>query len=207
MEFLKSFQYSLYVIFHPFDGFWDLKHEKKGSLKAAITIVAAAVFTSLMQKQNTAFLFNFYRLEDINVLVDIITILMLYVLWCVSNWCLTSLMDGEGTFRDIAISTAYALVPVILINLPLVPVSYLITAEEGLFYIIFQVFSYVWTAALLVISLMITHGYSMKKTILTVICTIVGMGIILFVGILFLSVIQRFVGFVIILYRELRFRM
>ena len=28
---LSSLRYSLYVIFHPFDGFWDLSREKRGT--------------------------------------------------------------------------------------------------------------------------------------------------------------------------------
>ena len=34
----ESLRYSLYVITHPFDGFWDLNREKKGSMAAAHTI-------------------------------------------------------------------------------------------------------------------------------------------------------------------------
>ena len=32
-----SLKYGFYVIFHPFDGFWDLVHEQRGSLLAAHT--------------------------------------------------------------------------------------------------------------------------------------------------------------------------
>ncbi len=207
MQHLNSLRYSLHVIFHPFDGYWDLKREKKGSIFAAIFFVVLTIITYTIGKQNTAFLFNFNRLEELNVIVDIITVLLLYVLWCVSSWCLTSLMDGEGTLKDIAIATAYALLPFILINLPLVPISYTITADEGAFYTTFQVISFIWSGALLVFSTMVTHQYTMKKTILTIICTVVGMGIILFIGLLFFSVIQQIINFLIILYKEIRFRM
>lgn len=206
MQYLNSLKYCFYVITHPFDGFWDLKREKRGSLGAAATIVGLTVLTSIIKKQNTSFLFNFNRLDRLNVVVDIITILMIYFLWCIANWCLTSLMDGEGKLTDIMIATAYSLVPIILINLPLVPVSYAITAEEGTFYSVLTVISYLWTGMLLVFGTMITHQYSMKKTILTIICTIIGMGIIMFIGLLFFSVIQRIVNFVVTIYQELRFR-
>ena len=36
----QSLKYALYVITHPFDGFWDLIHEKKGSIAAANTFLA-----------------------------------------------------------------------------------------------------------------------------------------------------------------------
>lgn len=206
MQYLQSVKYGLHVIFHPFDGFWDLKREKKGTVEAALTFVAATIFMLVVQKQNTAFLFNQYRLEYINVLVDIITVGLLYILWCVSNWCLTSLMDGEGKMKDIAIFTGYSLVPLLLIQFPLIGVSHLITVEEGTFYYVFTVISYLWTALLLLVGMMETHQYTMKKTILTTVLTLIGMMIILFIGLLFFSVIQQILTFVVTIYKEVRFQ-
>lgn len=191
---------------HPFDGFWDLKREHRGTLAGALTFVVLTVLMLVIQKQNTAFLFNMNRLEQIDVLVDIITVGLLFVLWCVSNWCLTSLMDGEGKMRDIAIFTGYSLLPLLLIQFPLIGLSHVITTEEGTFYYVFTVISYIWTAALLLFGMMVTHQYSMKKTILTTILTLVGMAIITFIGLLFFSVIQQIVTFIVSVYKEIRYR-
>lgn len=206
MQLLQTIAYGWHVIFHPFDGFWDLKRENRGSLGAALTFIILTIMTCIIQKQNTAFLFNTNRLDQINAMVDIVTIVLIYVLWCVANWCLTSLMDGKGRMKDIAIATAYAFLPFILIQLPLVAMSYFITTDEGTFYYIFSTISYLWTAALLFFGTMITHQYTIKKTIATVICTLVGMGIILFIGLLFFSVIQQMVNFALTIYKEIRFR-
>lgn len=206
MQYVKALKYAFYVIFHPFDGFWDLKREKRGLLSVALTFVVLTVVTMSVREQNTGFLFNNNRLEDINVLVDIITVTMVYVLWCVSSWCLTSLMDGEGKLKDIAIATGYALVPLVIIHLPLVAVSHMIILEEGSFYFIFANFSYLWTGVLIFLGTMITHQYSVKKTLLTILLTIVGMGVILFIALLFFSVIQQIINFITIIYKEIRFR-
>lgn len=205
-KYLSSLKYGFHVIIHPFDGFWDLKREHKGTLSAAVTYIVLTILMLVVQEQNTAFLFNKNRLDQIDVLVDIITVGLLFVLWCVSNWCLTSLMDGEGKMRDIAIFTGYALLPLLLIQFPLIGVSHLITVEEGTFYYVFTAISYIWTAALLLFGMMVTHQYSMKKTILTTVLTIVGMGILMFIGLLFFSVIQQMVTFAVTIYKEIRFR-
>jgi len=205
-KYLKSLKYGFHVMTHPFDGFWDLKREHRGTLAGAMTFVVLTVLMLVIQKQNTAFLFNMNRLEQIDVLVDIITVGLLFVLWCVSNWCLTSLMDGEGKMRDIAIFTGYSLLPLLLIQFPLIGLSHVITTEEGTFYYVFTVISYIWTAALLLFGMMVTHQYSMKKTILTTILTLVGMAIITFIGLLFFSVIQQIVTFIVTVYKEIRYR-
>ena len=206
MRYGKTIKYAFHVIFHPFDGFWDLKREHRGSLAAALTFVVLTILTLTLEKQKTAFLFNPYRLEEINVVVDIVTVLLLYILWCVANWRLTSLMDGEGKLVDIAIATGYALFPIILLRLPMILFSYMLTSSEGSFYDVIGVVSYLWAGALIILGTMITHQYSVKKTLLTCICTIVGMGIIMFIGLLFFNVIQQMITFVSIIYEEIRFR-
>lgn len=205
-RYLKSLGYGFHVITHPFDGFWDLKREHRGTLSAALTFAVLTVLMLVMQKQGTAFLFNMNRLEEVDMMVDIVTVGLFFILWCVSNWCLTSLMDGEGKMRDIAIFTGYSLLPLLIIQFPLILVSHVITAEEGTFYYVFSVFSYIWTIALLVLGMMITHQYSMKKTLATTLLTLLGMAIILFIGLLFFSVIQQFLTFIVTAYREIRFR-
>lgn len=202
----KTLMYVFHVIFHPVDGFWDLKREKRGSLPAALTIVALTIFTLTFEKQKTGFLFNTNRLEEINVLVDIATVLLLYVLWCVAGWCLTSLMDGEGKFKDIAIATGYALFPIPLIRLPLILFSQVITADEGAFYTTFVTISYMWVVLLLFMGTMITHQYSFWKTFFTCLLTLIGMGIILFIGLLFFNVIQQMITFISTVYQEIRYR-
>ncbi|MBR5733043.1 MAG: YIP1 family protein [Lachnospiraceae bacterium] len=195
----------MHVIFHPFDGFWDLKKERRGSLAAALTFVAIVIMLSTFEKQTTGFLFNTVRLKDVNVVVDILTVTMVYVLWCVANWCLTSLMDGEGTMKDIFTAMGYALVPMILVRIPMIILSLGITIEEGTFYYVLNAFSYIWTGILVFFGTMITHQYSFKKTVLTCICTVVGMGIIMFIGLLFFNVIQQMITFFTTIYKEIRF--
>lgn len=206
MLYAEKLKYVFYVIFHPADGFWDLKREKRGSLSAALTFVALTVLTLGIEKLNTAFLFNENRISEVNVMVDVITVLLVFTLWCVANWCTTSLMDGKGRMKDIFTAIGYALFPIILIRLPLVLASFCITAEEGAFYYIFGFIAYAWTAILIFMGTMMTHEYSLGKTVFTCIITVLGMGIILFIGLLFFNVISEIIVFVSTIYKEVRFR-
>lgn len=202
----KTLGYVFYVIFHPLDGFWDLKREKRGSVKAALLFVALTILTLALEKLDTAFLFNPYRLSEVNVMVDIITVLLVFSLWCTANWCTTSLMDGKGKMKDIVTAMGYALFPIILLRLPMVLLSHMITLEEGAFYYIIGFAAYLWTAVLVFTGTMMTHEYTVGKTVFTCIITIVGMGIILFIGLLFFNVISEIVVFVSTVYKEIRFR-
>ncbi len=206
MLYVETLKYGFYVITHPFDGFWGLRREGRGSVAAAVTFVALTILTLTIEKQNTGFLFNFNRLSDLNVVVDVVTVALLYVLWCVANWCTTSLMDGKGRMQDILTAVGYSLLPIILIRLPMVLMSHGITTNEGSFFYVLGTVSYLWAGFLIFTGTMVIHQYSVTKTIATCIVTIVGMGIIMFIGLLFFNVIQQMLTFVTTIYKELRFR-
>ena len=179
--------------------FWDLKHEKRGNVLSATVILAGVVFSYILVR-HTGFLFNFNEAKDLNIYLEMSTILLPFFLWCGVNLGLTSLMEGKGTFKDIYIATAYALVPIIIINLPLILISRVITLEEGAFYYVFSTLAVLWMAALVFMGTMITHQYELGKNVFTSILTGVGIGIVIFLALLFLNVITQLVGFIDSLY-------
>ncbi|MCR4934636.1 MAG: YIP1 family protein [Lachnospiraceae bacterium] len=206
MHYFETLKYVFHVIFHPFDGFWDLKHEKKGSVPAALTFVVLTIITLAIEKQDTAFLFNKNKLSELNVLVDIITVALVFILWCVANWCTTSLMDGKGKMVEIVTAIGYAVFPIPLIRLPLVFLSHLVTMDEGAFIKVFGIISLIWAGMLVFFATSVIHEYSIKKTVVTVLITILGMGILMFIGLLFFNVIEQMINFVLTIYKEIRFR-
>jgi len=207
MEVLQSLRYSLYLIFHPFDGFWDLKHEKKGNLKTAMLIVAMVCVTYILRRQLTGFILNEVKLRELNIIVEILSVALPFFLWCVANWCLTTLMDGEGSFKDIVITSAYALIPIILINLPLIVFSNIITLEEAAFYRFFDILAIAWAGMLLFLGTSVVHQYSLTKTFLTSICIVIGMGLIIFIALLFFSLLQQMFSFFYTIYKEVALRL
>ena len=66
--------------------------------------------------------------------------------------------------------------------------------------------AYIWMGILMVIGMQVTHDYSMGKNILTVIATIVGMVIIMFIALLFTTLIQKMVALVTTIISELSYR-
>ena len=198
----KQLRYSTHVIFHPFDGFWDLKHEHRGSVKAAIVLVAMLVLNSILSTQFTGFLYNpDYDGVSLNVFSELFSVVGTFMLWCVANWSLTTLMDGEGSFKDI-----YALVPLFLIGIPLTFISNAMPLDYKAFYTIINGFTYVWAGFLMLSGLMVVHQYTFGKTILTAILIIVAMAVIVFLGLLFFNLISQLIGFVVELYWEISLR-
>jgi len=202
----KTLKYSLYVIIHPLDGFWDLTHEKRGSLAAANVIIAAAVLTEILRLTLTSFQFITINMEYFNAAIAALSILLPVLLWTVSNWSLTTLMDGKGTMRDIYMAVAYALTPWVIINGAMIVLSRFITYEEGSVYYVLSGFAVLWTGWLFLAGMMMVHDYSLTKTLLSCLLTIVGMGVMVFIFVVFFSLISDAIAYFISLYKEILFR-
>lgn len=206
MQFLKDAKYTLHVAFHPFDGFWDLKYENKGKLRIALTILLCVTVMMILKRQYAGYVVNFNYPLDLNSIDELKYIVLPFLLWCVANWSLTTLMDGEGKFKEIVIATGYAMIPLILIYLPNLLLSNVISLRESPFYYLLESVAMLWFVWLLFIGTMTVHQYTVIKTIMTMFLTVVVMGVIIFLGLLFFSLIQQFVGFVYTIYQELSLR-
>lgn len=206
-HYLKTLRFALYCITHPLDGFWDLTHEKRGSMAAANTILILTLVVRIMKLQFTSFIFLKVYWEGINIFLYLASVLFPLALWCVGNWGLTTLFDGKGKLSQIYMATCYAFTPYPLIQFPLIIFSNLVTVDEAEFYSVLSVLSLVWAAGLVVAAMMEIHEYSMRKTILFTIMTLVAMLVMIFILLLFFSMISQGIAYFISLGREIIFRM
>ncbi|WP_337099353.1 Yip1 family protein [Paenibacillus sp. YIM B09110] len=202
-DFIK---FPLHLIVHPFDGFWDMKYDGKGKVRVALFILALVILSVILQNQFAGFLVNYNDPRYLNSLTQLITIVFPFFLWCVSNWAITTLMDGEGKFKEIVMATGYALLPLVLIYVPFTIASRFMVQEETAFYYLFNSISTIWFIGLLFVGTMTVHQYSALKTIVTMVLTVIVMGIIVFLGTLVLSMMQQIYEFIVNIYRELIFR-
>ncbi len=207
IHFLNTLKYSLYVIFHPADGYWDLIHAKRGSFAAANFIVILTLLTHLWKLQFTNFIILNVRWYKVNILMEMARILLPLAIFCICNWGVTTLFDGKGHLGDIYMGTAYALTPYPLIQIPLIILSNLVTREEASFYFVFNNISFIWIGILLFMAMMMIHAYSFGKTLVFTIFTAFGMLVFIFIMLLFFSMISQGVAYFVSLGREVIFRL
>jgi hypothetical protein len=202
----KTLRYSLYVSTHPLDGFWDLTHEKRGSIAAANIIAAVAVIVEVLRLTLTNFQFVTINMEYFNSIIVALRILLPIGLWTVANWSLTTLMDGKGRMFEIYMGICYALTPYVIINIIMIILSQFITFEEGAIYWVLAGFSALWTGLLILAAMMMIHDYSLVKTVLSSLLTVVGMGVMVFVFVIFFSLVSDAFAYFWSLYKEILFR-
>ncbi len=203
----STLKYAKYVIFHPFDGFWDLVHEKRGSLAAAHTFLILFLLTYVLKLMYTSFQFITAPIQYINIYERCASLLLPFLILCLANWALSTLFDGKGRFKDIYMAMCYALVPYIILQLPLILLSNILTFDEGSFYTVLMSVSVVWCLFLAFVGLMEVHDYGPGKTIVFIIATAFGALVILFLLLVFFSLLSDAFGFFVSMYREIVFRL
>ena len=204
-NFKEELLYGFYVIFHPFDGFWDLKHEKRGSLRASIVYILLTIVAFFYQAVGSGYAINQQTVYT-TILDQALSVLVPFALWAIGNWCLTTLFDGEGSFKDVVIAMGYSLIPLILTVVPTTIASNFIVSSEVDILNLITTLGFIWAGILIFFGMMVTHDYSMFKNVLTTIGTIVGMIFIMFVGILFTTLLGKVFSFITNIVTELSYR-
>ena len=206
-KYIDSLKVALYCMSHPLDGFWDLTHEKRGTYAAANTILILTLMVRIMRLRYTSFLFVQVYWEDLNIFLYLASILFPLALWVVGNWALTTLFDGKGRLGQVYMATCYGLAPYPLFGFPMMIFSNFVTVEEGAFYSVLSVFSLIYAAILVVVAMGQIHEYSASKNILFTVATLFAMLVMIFILMIFFSMISQGVAYFISLGKEMLFRM
>lgn len=199
-------QFPARLMSHPFDGFDEFKRYKKGKLSVALVYMFLFIMFRIIKISYESVIINDVNPLNLNSIKEIITVSMIVVLFAVGNWTVTTLMEGKGTFKEIFTMTGYALFPIVIIGIPAVFASNLLTMEEMAIYNLLIGFAYVATFYLLFIGILNIHEFGLFKTIGTIFLTILSMAVMVFFALLFFSLLQEIISFVKLLWQEINLR-
>ncbi len=205
-RYIGSLKFALYCITHPLDGFWDLTHEKRGTYAAANTILIATLLVRVFRLRFTSFIFVNVYWEELNMLTYLGSVLFPLALWVVGNWALTTLFDGKGRLGQVYMATCYCFTPYVLIQIPLMFFSNMVTVEEAEFYTMMGAISLVWCVLLIIAAMGQIHEYSFGKNLLFTVASIFAMLVMIFILLLFFSMISQGISYFISLGKEMLFR-
>lgn len=203
---VHDFKLPLYILTHPIEGFYVMKHEKKGRIWITILNVFLLWAFYSVNKQYSGFVINDIDFHALNSFVDFIAIVLLYLLWCTGNWAVTTLTEGEGKFGEIAMAVSYSMTPLILALIPAAIIGNLVVENEEAFYFMIIWIAIVWFLALIFVGTMSVHNYSVGKTAITILFTILAVLVIIFLILLVTTLLQQLIMFLYSIYTELIFR-
>lgn len=185
----------LFTMLHPTDGFERLKKEKRWSLPLSVGILVLLFLTLTAQWFLTGFSFNTNRPADYNVFITLLQSFLIVGVTVVANWAVCTLIEGKGKFIDIFCMIVYSLLPLIFSKILYVILSSVFTLEEAAFLTAIEILGIAWTAILIFAGFMSIHEFTFKKTVLSIIMTVLGIAIIIFLAIMFVGLLQQVVSF------------
>ena len=188
---------------HPFDGNWGLKHEKRGSVRAATFWLVLSGLSAIFAELGACYL---QRVEHPSIISALSNTVFPLLLALVSNMCFTTLMDGKGTFKDTYIAISYATVPYAVLTIPMTIISHGLVSDELSILNLFTTVILAWVLMLVFCGLMSVHDYSFGKNIIVCLLTVAGIAFMLFIGIVFLSLTGKVLSFVTSIITEVSYR-
>lgn len=186
-----------YTLFHPCEGGLVLARQtdtRKTMIFTAGTLVVWFI-ACVVDWQYAGFVFNQNDVQHFEVLTQLLKTFGLFFLFVISGWFVSNLMNSSARLTDLACITAVALIPYIVGILLHAGLSNVLTESEGSFLTILQVLLIVWSVIILLGGLKEVHEMSFMATILSLIFTVIGILLILFLALLVWSLCQNVVSF------------
>lgn len=202
-KFFDEIIFGFYVMRHPFNGYWALKQEKRGSVRGATFWMAVSGVSAIFASLGACYLQKAENPSIVSALSNTVFPLLLAI---VSNMCFTTLMDGKGTFKDTYIAVSYATVPYAICTIPLTLVSHILISDELSILNLFTTVILAWVLMLVFCGLMTIHDYSFGKNIVVCALTIAGIAFMLFIGIVFLSLTGKVLSLITSIVTEVSYR-
>ena len=194
------------VLFHPFDGFNQIRFGGSVALWPSVIILVLYVIATIYQFVGTGCLFNQNNIADINLWLLLAKSLGVVALFIVAQWSMAILTNGSGRFKDIIVTACYSQAPYtvgLLVGTWLS--NFIIMDEMYAEYII--LIGLAWSAMLLLIGTMVIHELPFARALGFLALTVAAMAVILFVLVLFYTLLMQLRTFGYTLYVELVFRM
>ena len=163
------------VVRHPIDTFEEIRYENKGSYVDVLIIMAAYTVLSVVSKYCVSFIYRGGQpLEFINSWVTIGIALLPWIVISVVNYGITTIMYGEGRFRDVLIGGAYCHTPLLILILPMSVLTHALTLDEQSLYNLVFTIVYIWIGLLVFLCIKSVHGFHPVKGVVVFFMTAVG---------------------------------
>ena len=158
------------ILVNPADAYYEIRFHGKASVKSATVLYIALVASFFIAIIATAYIFRWQLWFSIPIMMLIFVLAI--ALFVVVNFLIAAINEGEGSFRNVYIGTAYAATPFILLAMPITLLSHVLTfSEEFVYQFLFYV-AVGWSLVLQFIMIKEIHDYEMRDVIKNILLTL-----------------------------------
>lgn len=198
--------WSTMMLRNPYDACYGIKREKRASWLSAVIVLLAFFVLYVANKYFAGFLFKSMPDGYYELINDFLIVFGLFLLLTICCYLVCTITDGEARFRDIFISAAYALIPMIVFLPIRLVLTNVLTYNEEFFITLIDFVSIGWTALLIVLMLMYQNDYTLKQTLKTIFLTLFCVLVVVALMVVLYMLISQLVDFVVSIYGEVVYR-
>ncbi len=197
---------SLCVLKHPAQTFALIKANRhRFKMYPAVILIALCVIVRIASIFATHFPLTAIDVKDMNVLFEVGIIIVPLVSFAICSFALSSVLDGSSKLSENVMAVAYAMLPYILLTLPLAFFTRLLEIGDRGLYTSINSFIFAWVLLLMFIAVKVINEYTLAQTVFSVVLTLVIVVLFWCVLLLIAALAGQFIMFVTGIYRELRF--
>ncbi len=197
--------YSLYTMLHPIDTLEGIRYNRtRINMAIPFIILIASYVVRVAYLYIVHFPLASIELEDVNLVFEAVKLWIVPLSWIPANFMATSISGGESKIPEITFTSTLSLVPFIVINVPLMFLSNILSKSQQSWYGVFSALAYVGMFLILFLSMMILNNYTIKKTIGMMLVSAFMMLVIWLVALLCYILTGRAIQFVISIFEEFR---
>lgn len=197
--------FSFNTLVHPMDSLEAIRYNRK-RINMAIPFIL--FITAFVVRMAYLYIVHFplasIELEDVNPVFEAVKLWIVPISWIPASFMATSISGGESKIPEITFASALSLVPYIVINVPLMFLSNIMSKSQSSWYGVFEALSYVLMFIIMFLTMMILNNYTLKETIGMMLVTAFLMLVLWLVIFLCYILTGRMIQFVISLFEEFR---
>ncbi|WP_409342215.1 YIP1 family protein [Paenibacillus sp. MBLB4367] len=192
---------ALYLIIHPYEGFYRLK-DRRVSWFVILLILALALGVKLLNMFSAGFIDFPYERGYLNIKFSLGMLIVPWVTWVIANYLVSSVKGGEGRFREVLQASTFALVPFIVMMIPITILTNILVTEEWVVIDLMTQAMWVWIFLLLFVMTQVIHNFDFLEAVKNAGITLFTIGVIWVFVIIMSGLGVNLYDFIMQIYRE-----
>jgi hypothetical protein len=193
MDILKI---SLTMIFNPTEAF---EYMKKDRSKFSYFPIIIILFLVILVRSASIYITHFPLAKvdprTANLFLEMTRVLLPIITWVIASYAMTTILDGETLLREALLATTYAMIPYIVLTIPLNVLSIIMEKSQEKLYFGMSYAIIGWIIYLFILSVKTMNQYSIGKTIVICLLAIFTMFVIWATIALFFAISSQFLNF------------
>ncbi|MFD0715984.1 YIP1 family protein [Paenibacillus sp. GCM10027626] len=192
---------AIYLIFHPYEGFYRLK-DRRISWVIILFLLGLALGAHIYYLFGRGFISFPYDRGELNIKLSIGMLVVPWLTWVLANYLVSTVKGGEGRFREVIQSSTYAIVPYIVMIIPITLLSNVLVFEEWVIIELATTVMWIWIALLLFVMTQVIHNFDFFEAVKNAGITIFTIGVIWIFIVIVSGLSVNLYDFMVQIYRE-----